>query len=81
MKEIQIKLPKKKVGGLWFNIAVTTDNHLIGDSNDSSRWETFKIPLPDGVWNINTRKSNVSYVCLTLDVKKYREKRLKDLLS
>ena len=45
-KIIEIKIPPQ-----LFNIAVTTDNYLIADSNTSD-WNTYKEKLPDGVWSI-----------------------------
>jgi len=34
------------------NIAVSIDNHLIADSNDSANWKVFRLPLPPGKWTI-----------------------------
>jgi len=36
----------------FMNVAVTQDNHLTANTNDSSRWDTMKIPLPEGKWSI-----------------------------
>ena len=42
------------------NLAVTSDNRfLIGDTNDSSKWETIKIPLPPGKWKNFHREGEV----------------------
>ena len=47
--KIEIELPKG-----FMNIAVTKDNFLIADTNDSSNWDTLKIPLPEGEWVIHS---------------------------
>ena len=49
MKSIKIELPKG-----FMNIAVTTDNHFIADTNDSENWDTLKFPLPEGTWVIQS---------------------------
>lgn len=30
----------------WMNCGVTTCNHFVADTNDSTNWDTMKIPLP-----------------------------------
>lgn len=47
--KIEIELP---IG--FMNIGISIDNHLIADTNDSDNWDTLKIPLPEGDWNIYT---------------------------
>ncbi len=46
---IEIELPKG-----YMNVAVTNDNHITSDTNDSSNWDTLKFPLPKGKWNIHS---------------------------
>lgn len=36
----------------FMNVAVTQDNHLTANTNDSSNWDTMKLPLPDGEWSV-----------------------------
>lgn len=48
METLEIELPAK-----FMNVAVTTCNHLIADTNESGRnWDTLKFPLPEGKWSI-----------------------------
>ena len=47
MKKIQIELPKG-----FMNVAVTLNNHLVADTNNSANWDTLKFPLPKGKWSI-----------------------------
>lgn len=35
-----------------FNVGITTNNKLVGDTNDSADWREFKIELPVGEWVI-----------------------------
>jgi lysophospholipid acyltransferase (LPLAT)-like uncharacterized protein len=49
MRTLKIELPKGMM-----NINVSICNHLIGDTNNSVSWDTFKIPLPKGEWNIKS---------------------------
>lgn len=44
---LNIEIPKN-----FYNIAVSENNHLIADTNDSVNWDTIKIPLPKGKWYI-----------------------------
>lgn len=48
---IEIELPKE-----FMNVGVSTDNHLIADTNDGSNWDTLKFPLPYGKWSIKNYK-------------------------
>ena len=44
----------------FMNLVVTSDNRfLIGDTNDSSKWETIKIPLPPGEWKKFHREGEI----------------------
>lgn len=45
--KIKVEIPKG-----FMNTAVTTDNFLIADTNDSANWKKFKIKLPQGWWSI-----------------------------
>ena len=47
MSELEIIIPKG-----FMNIAITLSNHLVGDTNNSTNWDDFKIPLPKGKWKI-----------------------------
>lgn len=49
---LEIELPKG-----FMNAAVTTDNFLIADTNNSNNWDTLKFPLPKGHWSIFSFKS------------------------
>lgn len=51
MKVIEITLPKG-----YMNVAVTTDNNLVADTNDSANWDSLKFPLPEGNWSIFSKK-------------------------
>ena len=52
---IEIKIPKD-----YMNIGISTDNKwIIGDTNDSTNWDTFKFPLPDGEWTIEDIKKDI----------------------
>lgn len=44
---IRIEIPRG-----YINLAVTTCNHLVGDTNNSDAWDWFKFPLPQGHWSI-----------------------------
>ncbi len=65
METITIKLSKN-----FMNIGVTTDNYLIGDTNDSSNWDTMKMPLPKGKWEIKFTETKNSKTTVTLVNKK-----------
>ena len=47
LKTIEVELP---LG--FMNVAVTLDNHLTANTNDSSKWDTIKFPLPEGKWSV-----------------------------
>ncbi len=51
MTHIEVKLPKG-----FMNVAITIDNHLIADTNNSADWDTLRFPLPPGQWRIDTIK-------------------------
>ena len=59
MKQIEVKIPNG-----YMNISVTTDNNLVGDTNDSTNWGTFKFPLPSGTWSIEKYIKGNSIVIL-----------------
>jgi phage repressor protein C with HTH and peptisase S24 domain len=44
---LKVKIPKG-----FMNTAVTTDNFLIVDTNDSANWMKLKYKLPEGKWFI-----------------------------
>lgn len=48
MKTMTITLPKG-----FMNVAITKNNHLIADTNDSSNFNTLSIELPKGEWSIS----------------------------
>lgn len=54
MSTITVKLPEG-----FMNVAVTIDNHLIADTNDSAKWDTLKFPLPSGSWCIYNQSGGV----------------------
>jgi hypothetical protein len=54
MKTIEIQLPTS----CNKNTAITTDNRFIADSNDGSKWDRLKLPLPTGVWSILKQEGN-----------------------
>ncbi len=53
---IQIVLPKK-----FMNLAITTDNYFIADTNDSANWDTLKFPLPKPKrkWKISNKNDKI----------------------
>lgn len=51
---IIIEIPKG-----FFNIEISTCNHLIADTNDSANWDTIKLPLPMGEWVIAGIKDKI----------------------
>ena len=55
--EIEVIIPDG-----FYNVAVSVDNYLVADTNNSTKWDTMKFPLPNGVWNIK----NVSGKVVTL---------------
>ena len=56
---IEVELPKG-----FMNVGITTCNNLVADTNDSSKWDTIKFPLPKGRWSIKTYKNNNKTVVL-----------------
>jgi len=51
------------------NLGITTDSkYLIGDSNDSSKWKQFKIPLPKPYhkWHIEKYHYEYDFYYITL---------------
>lgn len=46
---IEVIIPKG-----FMNVAVSIDNCLIADTNDSANWDTIKFPLPIGNWTIHS---------------------------
>lgn len=47
VETMTIEIPKD-----YFNVAISTSNHLIANTNDSANWNTLKFPLPKGKWSI-----------------------------
>ena len=45
------------------NCGVTTDNHFVADTNDSTAWDTLQFPLPeiDGHWVLACYEENDSF--------------------
>ena len=48
-KQITIIMPKG-----FMNVEITTNNHLVADTNDGANWDTLKFPLPYGEWSIHS---------------------------
>lgn len=46
-KEIRVTLPQG-----FMNVAITSDNYLVANTNNSAKWDTLKFPLPSGKWAI-----------------------------
>lgn len=47
-KIIEFELPKG-----FMNVGVSSDNkYLTANTNDSSNWDTLRVPLPKGKWSI-----------------------------
>lgn len=53
-KALKIKLPKG-----FMNVAITTSNNLIADTNDSTNWNDLSFPLPKGQWKIKSIKDTM----------------------
>lgn len=47
LETLTIEIPKG-----FMNTGISTCNHFIADTNDSSNWDTIKFPLPKGKWSI-----------------------------
>jgi len=67
--KLELKIPKTciyNVGIGWKN-----DNkkqqYIFGDTNDSSNWDRFDIPLPEGEWIISKRSDD--YTEITIEKK------------
>lgn len=56
-KALKIKLPKG-----FMNVAITTSNNLIADTNDSANWNDLIFPLPKGQWKIKSIKDRIVMV-------------------
>jgi len=54
--KLKIKIPIK-----FGNIAITK-NSISGDTNDSSNWDSFSFPLPEGDWYIES--SDMGHIVL-----------------
>lgn len=64
-EKITIKIPLN-----FMNTAITTDNFFIADTNDSSNWDTLKIPLPIGEWSIYSHSVKNGEVVLVKNINK-----------
>jgi hypothetical protein len=53
-RKFEVIIPKN-----FMNVGVSTCNHLIADTNDSSNWDTLKFPLPEGKWHIYNVKGKI----------------------
>ncbi len=49
-----IEIPKG-----FMNTGISTCNHFISDTNDSTNWDTIKFPLPKGKWSIQSIKGKM----------------------
>jgi len=49
LEMIVIEMPKG-----FMNTGISTCNHFIADTNDSTNWDTIKFPLPKGNWSIQS---------------------------
>ena len=60
---IDIRIPRG-----FYNIGISLDNCIFGDTNESSRWRTFRVPLPvpDGKWIIESSKDMRDCIALHL---------------
>lgn len=59
-KEITVVLPKG-----YMNVAVTIDNCLVADTNNSIEWDTLNFPLPFGEWKIRAITGKYVYLINT----------------
>lgn len=53
-KTIQIELPNG-----FMNVAISNNNYLYADTNNSANWDTLKFPLPNGEWGIQSINSKI----------------------
>jgi hypothetical protein len=51
MEKIEITIPKN-----FMNVAVTINNRLIANNNDSECYDDLSFPLPEGNWKIYSDK-------------------------
>ena len=58
-RELVVEIPKG-----FMNLGVTSTNYLIGNTNDSANWDTFRFPLPPGDWSIKSYSENKKHVTL-----------------
>ena len=54
LETLTIEMPKG-----FMNTGISTCNHFIADTNDSSNWDTIKFPLPKGKWSIQNIKGKI----------------------
>ena len=47
------------------NTGISTCNHFIADTNDSTNWDTIKFPLPKGKWSIQGIQGKMVTLCRT----------------
>ncbi len=66
-KKWEVKIPKG-----YMNYWITPWNYFIADTNDSSNWDTIKIPLPDKklnkVWSIESQSNWIIKFTLIIDI-------------
>lgn len=59
LETLRIEIPKG-----FMNAGISTCNHFIADTNDSSNWDTIKLPLPKGKWSIQSIEGKmVTLIC------------------
>ena len=59
-KTIDVEIP---IG--FMNCGISTCNHFIADTNDSTNWDTIKFPLPKGKWSIQGIQGKMVTLCRT----------------
>ena len=54
LETMVIEIPKE-----FMNTGISTCNHFIANTNDSTNWDTIKFPLPKGKWSIQSIKGKM----------------------
>ena len=52
---IEVELPKN-----FMNVGITVSGELVADTNDSSNWDTLKVPLPKGRWRVHSYNTKMT---------------------
>ena len=76
MEELVIKIPKG-----YMNVAISTCNKLIADTNDSVNWDEIYFPLPKGKWNIENIDVQTNIIKLVKNKKDMKQTAMQALRS